>query len=286
MPDVESDVSPPLRIARESLLRTLRFPKQRRMSDYGTGWCCHMLFWSTEGRRYHWKISVGRCFFPDGGHIGSITMHDGTDTGEVRLGWKTLWNNGVADPPCVRGEDFVFPCMGDLCLHPYQVVQGDVCDATEDLILQQNNCVAVRPHGLSEHIALRFPYANPYGVRKGLGRRNLAIQQDQPEPGNIRIFKPLHPTHGPTFVSMFAQYGMGRPGAYTLDGYWESFEDRRDWFRTCLNKVATLRPASVAMPWNIGCGLAGGDWKEYEQIIDVWARIHPEIRVVLYAFEG
>ena len=37
---------------------------------------------------------------------------------------------------------------------------GDL-DAKEDYILQQCNCVACRPHGLSAAIAKKFPFAQP-----------------------------------------------------------------------------------------------------------------------------
>jgi hypothetical protein len=43
---------------------------------------------------------------------------------------------------------------------------------------------------------------------------------------------------------------------------------------------------SVALPWGIGCGLAGGDWKVYEGAIREWARGMEGVEVVLYRLEG
>lgn len=167
----------------------------------------------------------------------------------------------------------------------YTVVKGDLLDAKEELILQQNNCVSVRPHGLSKAIAHRFPYADPYILRRAIGTRNMAIDEDRPIPGSIHVFSPPVGESGPAFVSLFAQYGMGRPYAYNnsgSDAHPDSHEDRLRWFESCLDMVASLQPKSVAMPYNIGCGLAGGNWAEYEPVIDRWAMSHPDMDVVLY----
>jgi len=88
-----------------------------------------------------------------------------------------------------------------------------------------------------------------------------------------------------TFIGLFAQYGPGKPSKG------DSQEERLGWFKECLDKVAELRDSehglkSVALPWGIGCGLAGGDWGSYEEVIREWARGMEGVEVVLYKLEG
>ncbi len=174
----------------------------------------------------------------------------------------------------------------------YQLIKGDLLDAKEDFILQQNNCIGVKPHGLSQSIALKYPYANPYCSRKAIGSRNMAILDDRGTPGTIQVFKdPKHVSSNnckePTFVSLFAQYGMGKPYAYNNggpDAHPDDADLRRKWFKECLGNVAELstKTFSVALPHRIGCGLAFGDWKVYEKMINDWAKANPHIKVVMY----
>ncbi len=109
----------------------------------------------------------------------------------------------------------------------------------------------------------------------------MAVSEDRAIPGTIKVYRS---SHGPTFVSMFAQWGMGRPYSYNnVDReFTDGFQERIQWFKGCLSDVADLKPVSVAMPFQIGCGLAGGNWKVYENIISDWAEAHPSISVVLY----
>jgi len=167
---------------------------------------------------------------------------------------------------------------------PYRIVVGDLLDAQEEYILQQNNCIGCKPHGLSKTIADKYPYADPYTRRRRVGNRNMAIPEDRPVPGTIELFRSPN-QDGPTFVSLYGQYGMGRPYAYNNGGPQavpDSHEDREKWFVDCLQKVAELDPKSVAIPYKIGCGLAGGDWNRYSKILNRFADDHPSVSVVLY----
>ena len=86
-------------------------------------------------------------------------------------------------------------------------------------------------------------------------------------------------------ICAFAQYNHGKPGKYKdplgLD-HADDPIDRLGYFAQCLDAVATLSPKSVGMPWKIGCGLGGGSWIKYEQVIQKWAADYPHVDVVLY----
>ena len=67
---------------------------------------------------------------------------------------------------------------------------GDVLKVTMvDAIVQQCNCLAVKAHGLSQAIADRYPWADPYRIRRPEGKRNLVVREDLAVPGSIQILK-------------------------------------------------------------------------------------------------
>jgi len=156
------------------------------------------------------------------------------------------------------------------------IIDGNILDAIEEYILQQCCCTAIRPHGLSETIALVWKDANIYGLRKGIGNRNMAIPEDRPEPGTIKIIGKRK------IICAFAQVAMGKPGMYDSCGKSDTLEDRYNYFIECLNKVSKLNPISIALPYKIGCGLAGGNWDKYYNILNIWATNNPNIKIIIY----
>ena len=57
---------------------------------------------------------------------------------------------------------------------------------------------------------------------------------------------------------------------------------RLKWFDSAVKEIAKIKDLdSVAFPYEIGCGLAGGDWSEYRKRILNLARSRPDVRVVI-----
>ena len=83
---------------------------------------------------------------------------------------------------------------------------------------------------------------------------------------------------------MYAQYEPGKPSKYGDD----SLEMREGWFKRCLTLIGErIRGLeSIAFPWQIGSGLAGGDWNVYEGMIKGFAESHPNVKVVIYKLPG
>lgn len=157
---------------------------------------------------------------------------------------------------------------------------ADLLNATEDYIVQQCCCTAVKPHGLSAAIAARWPSVNPYTGRRRL-RYNWAKVEDRPSPGTIQVLEKV--------ICLFGQYTHSKPGVYedpAMTGTPDSYDDRLRYFQMGLEEISKLRPKSVAFPFKIGCGLAGGDWKKYKQAIDSWAGRNADIEVVIYVLPG
>lgn len=142
------------------------------------------------------------------------------------------------------------------------IVEGNILDAPEQYIAQQCNCVGKSARGLSAQIAARYPEADVYKMRS-----------TPSTPGTIQVCGRV--------ICMFSQYGMGRPGAYG-QRLPDTYQLRLQWFKQCLEHIAALNPASVAIPYGIGCGLAGGNWSEYNSAIYDWSIAHPSISVVIY----
>jgi hypothetical protein len=137
---------------------------------------------------------------------------------------------------------------------------GNILEAEETVICHQCNCVSTSGKGLAKIIFDNFPKANVYKNRI-----------DHDIPGTNRIIK----TEGKTIVNMFSQFNPGKP--YGTD----SKTARLNWFVSCLNAIKVDPGDKIAMPYLIGCDLAGGNWKKYYVALSTWAELN-NITVVLY----
>ena len=130
--------------------------------------------------------------------------------------------------------------------------QGDIADATETYIVHQGNCETTTAKGLARHLFQRFPKA-AIVYRPG----NVRV------PGTIQLIDRI--------VTLFGQHRPGRPSRT------ETAAQRETWFAEGLAALTVLvRPGeSVAFPYQIGCGLGGGDWAHYAAMIDAFAAALP-----------
>jgi len=140
-----------------------------------------------------------------------------------------------------------------------KTVQGDVLLTTAYYILQQCNCLTTRAYGLSSAIAKKFPYANVYAKRKKFGNQSI--------PGTIEIC-----TGTPNIICLYGQWNPGKPSDSYSNTFPDDYINRIEYFKNGLNEVLLYFqtdniPCQIAVPYKIGCGLAGGDWKEYYKIL-------------------
>jgi O-acetyl-ADP-ribose deacetylase (regulator of RNase III) len=165
-----------------------------------------------------------------------------------------------------------------------EIKEGNILVATEDYIVQQTCCTACRAHGLSEAIATQFPHANPYMKRRPIApRKNTARLEDRGIPGTCLILGDGS-SEKRWVACCMGQYAMGKPGKYESFGVPDTAIDRARYFESALEDLARqISPmATLAFPWKIGCGLAGGDWNLYKKILESWKLKHPGFRIVLY----
>ena len=149
-----------------------------------------------------------------------------------------------------------------------QQIKGNLLDSKETYIAQQCNCCTSEGKGLSLHLFKKFPYANSYK------KRVRSDKSTHHKPGTIEVYKNI--------INMYAQYYPSL-GKYVSD----SNQMRIQWFKECLNQIKqidNIQNKTIAMPYKIGCGLAGGDWQIYEKMLEEFANSE-KIHIVLYNFE-
>lgn len=142
------------------------------------------------------------------------------------------------------------------------IIRGDLLDGKWTHIVQQCNCCTRSSRGLAKSIADKYPYSDIYA------RRN---QNDIP--GGVLVAE----GPGPVIFNFMAQYEPGKPKT-SMDSY----EIREKWFESCLLLMESVGISKyqiriLAFPYGIGCGLAGGNWERYKNMIDEFAK-----RVQLY----
>jgi ribA/ribD-fused uncharacterized protein len=151
-----------------------------------------------------------------------------------------------------------------------EVVVGDLLDldcSGVQYIAHQCNCKTRKYKGLASTIYKKHPKAEPYSSGA------LIPHGGQPQPGLVLVSGPV--------INMFAQYNPGpaRPEAASQSGGAsrssepeDTATNRLSWFQKCLDTVFENKDIkSVALPMKIGCGLAGGAWIQYEQLLAKFA---------------
>jgi O-acetyl-ADP-ribose deacetylase (regulator of RNase III) len=156
-----------------------------------------------------------------------------------------------------------------------EIVTGDIFDAKEKYLVHQCNCVTKRAAHLAKDVFEHYPYADIYAAR---------TEPDQP--GHIIIRGNGQDQR--YVVAILGQYYPGFP-KYP-DSKLDGKKARETHFYHGLLRLARVENLeSVAFPWRVGCGAAGGDWEHYLVNITNFAAYVKEkqnTRVVIYRREG
>lgn len=150
-----------------------------------------------------------------------------------------------------------------------RIIEGDLTNSSEQYIVHQCNCVTRGAKGLAKILFEKFPKSDCYRRRKG--RPRGAIYN---KPGTVSV------ASGERVVNLFGQVGPGRPRAGSRD---DTREKRLGYFVSGLRSIFQFSNLkSIAFPFQIGCGLAGGSWSDYLAAIEAEAARNPSVRVVIY----
>lgn len=139
------------------------------------------------------------------------------------------------------------------------VIIGDILEYVDfGFIVHQCNCVTTDAKGLAKRIFDRYPEANIYsnGTVRRLG--DVIIK------GRI--------------INLIGQYYPGKP-KYKND----TSKIRENNFSNALEKIQLIIPehSKIYFPYNIGCGLAGGNWNNYFNMIKLFAENNPKLNIVI-----
>jgi O-acetyl-ADP-ribose deacetylase (regulator of RNase III) len=151
-----------------------------------------------------------------------------------------------------------------------KIVQGDILQASEDIIGHQVNCMGVMGAGLAKQIRNKYPVVfTKYKelVDKQIDKKKLL--------GAIQV---IDFPNGKVIINLFAQYNYGRSVVFT--DYKALEKGLKSIYYTVTQ--TDLKGKSVALPYGIGCGLAGGDWKVVYKMID---EIFSDYEITLYKFQ-
>ena len=150
---------------------------------------------------------------------------------------------------------------------PVQIVIGDALNTKAEYICHQVNYYGVMGAGIAKQIRLKYP-ENFYSYKK-----LCDITHNKSDLlGTVHMCS----ENGKTILNMFSLDGMGYDGCFT----------DYDSFAKCLNVIRDTVPfcSTIAMPYLIGCGIAGGDWNIiYNLIKDILGLTH---EVILYDIDG
>lgn len=143
------------------------------------------------------------------------------------------------------------------------IIQGDLMKAEEDILGHQVNCQGVMGSGIAK--ILRDTYPNLYPSYKQFCE-NYAPEELL---GKCQIVT----TDSKYVANIFGQLKYGRQKIRYTD-----YDALRDSLRI-LKDYAMKHNLSVALPYNIGCGLANGEWSMVEEILE---EVFSDYDVTLY----
>lgn len=153
--------------------------------------------------------------------------------------------------------------------HKLKIVKGDLLKSNADFIAHQCNCMTNKSFGLSASMFKTFPYADIYTNREKYSQLGtISVHGDGKDQRYV--------------INMLAQFYPGKCK------WKDTYDKRLDAFQKCLEEISRLpnmEGKSIAFPYNIGCGLAGGNWEDYQKILQYWAQT-VKMTVYLYCYES
>jgi O-acetyl-ADP-ribose deacetylase (regulator of RNase III) len=150
------------------------------------------------------------------------------------------------------------------------IFNKDLLKRTPNLV-QQVNTGGKKPGGIAKKIEAKYSCTK---VRFHGGPKAAWL-------GTVRIdiTPELTENHGPVRVlSIYGQLNGGGPGEKP-----DSAADREVYFKNGLDYIKSQEPGlkSIAFPEGIGCGIGGGHWPNYKEMIREFARDMPGCTVYI-----
>lgn len=148
--------------------------------------------------------------------------------------------------------------------------EGNLLFDNYDVICHQVNCRGVMGSGIARQI--RQVYHEAYGLYLRRCKYYASMGTTESLLGRIDFTR----SKGRFVVNMYAQDRYGRDKRYTD---YAAFKSCLDLLKTSLSHLPET--ATVAFPYKIGCGLAGGDWDTvFEMIKEFSENIKQNVYIV------
>ena len=150
-----------------------------------------------------------------------------------------------------------------------RIVNGNILNGTENILCHQTNCIGIMGGGVA--LQVRKTYPSVYEEYK------KCCERHSPEDmlGKVQLCKTNIPNR--FIANCFGQLYIG-----------SGLQTNYDALRKALSRVkevASEKGYSVSIPYNIGCGLAGGDWNIVSKMIEeIFGQ--SSINCVLYKYGG
>lgn len=155
----------------------------------------------------------------------------------------------------------------------YELVEGDLLESDAKFIAHQTNCIELTAGGLAKALFAKFPHAD---ITLDRQRFKPPIMGQMPGDAELR-------GDGGENRYVINLYGQWRGGGPTeKDTRYRDLDHPHNrhkhlwkalWEIDKLSDRVLQQGDTIALPYNIGCGIAGGDWdKDYEPLIDRFAK--------------
>lgn len=152
-----------------------------------------------------------------------------------------------------------------------EIVEGNLLNATEDIIAQQVNCQGVMGSGLAKQIREKHPEVYEMYTVYCDGQKPHDLL------GKMQAVLVEHAEYS-YVVNIFGQLNYGRQDVLYTD-----YEALKQGLMKLKDSAKDLG-LSVALPYNIGCGLANGDWDIV--VYPMIKLIFQDYNVTIYKYNG
>ncbi len=149
-----------------------------------------------------------------------------------------------------------------------RLIRGNLLDSDAKYICQQVNCQGAMGAGLAKQIAEKWP-----NVKREYVKFCDSKKQKQDLLGDIQLVAAnggLQKKGDPLIVNIFGQFYYGHDGVYT---------DYSALIRAFRKMNQLYKGERLAFPYGFGCGLAGGEWQDVEELI---VKYLPDCDVTIY----
>jgi len=139
-----------------------------------------------------------------------------------------------------------------------KIINENILNSNAKYIVHQCNCVTKNAKYLAQDIFNKFPYSDIYSTRNTNSKPGDIIISGN---GNEQRF----------VIALFGQYYPGPPKI--SDSKFDGYEIRKIYFYEGLKKIINISNVeSIAFPYGISCGAAGGDWNFYSSLLEKFSK--------------